>query len=90
MGNCWKKFYYSLPRQERCPYCKKNQFLDEKETAFKVSTQGCKICRIKMKYFHDSRDNYTRTPARKTSYSRIYDTDPCRFIRNTKAEGRYY
>ena len=53
MGNCWKKMYYSLPRQEICPYCKKKQFISEQETAFKISTSGCRVCRIKMKYFQE-------------------------------------
>ena len=86
MGNCWKKMYYSLPRQEICPYCKKKQFISEQETAFKISTSGCRVCRIKMKYFHDRNHRFERKP----SYDRIYDTDTFNNINNTKARGRYY
>ena len=61
MGNCWKKLYYSIPIQETCPYCKKKQIISEQETAFKISTSGCRVCRIKMKYFHvDFEDKTTK------------------------------
>jgi hypothetical protein len=86
MGNCWKKFYYSLPKQETCPYCKKKKFISEQETAFKISTSGCRVCRIKMKYFHDSNHKFIRKP----SYDRIYDCDTFNNIRNTRVKGRYY
>ena len=54
MGNLCNKLYYSLPMKEQCPYCKKYHYISEEETAFKISTSGCRVCRIKMKYFHDA------------------------------------
>ena len=96
MGNCWKKMYYSLPRQEICPYCKKKQFISEQETAFKISTSGCRICRIKNKYyFKPVSVSITKVPVnqklvKKPSYNRIYDPDPFNNVSNTKVSGRYH
>ena len=86
MGNLCNKLYYSIPQRQKCPYCPKSPFISEQETAFKISTSGCRVCRIKMKYFHDSNHNFERKP----SYDRIYDTDPFNNINNTKVKGRYY
>ena len=51
MGNFCNKLYYSIPHRQKCPYCPKSPFISETETAFKISTQGCRVCRIKMKYY---------------------------------------
>ena len=55
MGNtCIKNInnlYYKLPVTEKCPHCKKNRYVSKSETAFLISTRGCRICRLKIKYF---------------------------------------
>ena len=48
MGNtCIKNFYKKMPISEKCCICKKQRFIGGAETAFRISTQGCKICRLK-------------------------------------------
>ena len=55
MGNyCIKSMYKKMPVSEKCPYCKKQRFIGGDETAFRISIHGCKICRLKKKYFHPS------------------------------------
>ena len=93
MGNLCNKLYYSIPQRQKCPYCPKSPYISETETAFKISTQGCRVCRIKMKYYFkpiDDKSNSTNTYIRKPSYDRTYDTDPFNNVKNTKVRGRYY
>ena len=45
------KLYEKTLPTEKCPYCKKKKIIGGKETAFLISTQGCRICRIKNKYY---------------------------------------
>lgn len=48
MGNtCIKNFYKKMPISEKCSICKKQRFIGGAETAFRISTQGCKVCRLK-------------------------------------------
>ena len=44
------KLYEKLQPTETCPYCKKNKIIGGKETVFIITTQGCRVCRIKNKY----------------------------------------
>ncbi len=94
MGNLCNKLYYSLPMKEQCPYCKKKVYISETETAFKISTQGCRVCRIKMKYYFKpikkENSQLTNTFIKKPSYDKIYDTDPFNNVKTTKVKGRYY
>ena len=45
------KLYEKIQPTEKCPYCKKNIIIGVKETVFLISTQGCRMCRIKNKYY---------------------------------------
>jgi len=89
MGNMCNKLYYSIPQRQKCPYCTKSPFISETETAFKISTQGCRVCRIKMKYYFKPIDQKNAL-IKKPSYDRTYDTDPFNNVKNTKVRGRYY
>ena len=88
------KLYYSIPRRQQCPYCKKKPYISETETAFKISTQGCRVCRIKMKYYFkpiNEKKQLTNTFIKKPSYDKIYETDPYNNVKTTKVQGsRYY
>jgi len=91
MGNLCNKLYYTIPQRQKCPYCPKSPYISETETAFKISTQGCRVCRMKMKYFFKPihyKSNSTDT--RKLSYDRTYNTDPFNNAKHTKVRGRYY
>lgn len=65
MGNtCFKNInnlYYKLPVTEKCPYCKKNRYISKRETAFVITTRGCRICRLKMKYYNKHNNEVTVT-----------------------------
>jgi hypothetical protein len=53
MGNtCVKGFYKKMPISEKCSICNKQRFIGGDETAFRISIHGCKVCRLKRKYFH--------------------------------------
>ena len=53
MGNtCIKNFYKKMPISEKCCICKKQRFIGGDETAFRISMHGCKVCRLKKKYFN--------------------------------------
>jgi len=56
MGNtCIKNInnlYNKLPDTEKCPHCKKNRYISNRETSFVISIRGCRICRLKMKYYN--------------------------------------
>ena len=71
MGNtCIKNInnlYYKLPAKEKCPHCKKNRYVSEKETAFVISTRGCRICRLKIKYFR-KRNHYDEVTITRVSF----------------------
>jgi len=88
------KLYEKTLSTEKCPYCKKKKIIGGKETAFLISTQGCRICRIKNKnYFKPV--SITKVPVnqklvKKPSYNRIYDPDPFNNVSNTKVSGRYH
>tara|TARA_B100001093_G_C26841339_1_gene1020719 strand:+ start:54 stop:341 length:288 start_codon:yes stop_codon:yes gene_type:complete len=95
MGNMCNKLYYSIPQRQKCPYCTKSPFISETETAFKISTQGCRVCRIKMKYYFkpiNDKKHPTNTFIKKPSYDKVYDTDPFNNVTITqvKVKGRYY
>ena len=92
MGNCWKKFYEKLQEKQKCPYCKKEKYTDESETAFLISTQGCRICRITMKYYHDDKNVLQRhRPNKPWNKKMSYEADPFEnYTKNTiKVKGRY-
>lgn len=62
MGNtCIKNFYKKLPISEKCCICKKQRFIGGDETAFRISTHGCKVCRLKQKYFNTDNSEITIT-----------------------------
>ena len=65
MGNtCLKKvnnLYYKLPITEKCPQCKKKRYVSQQETAFLISTRGCRICRLKNKYYFYKNNEVTIT-----------------------------
>ena len=90
------KLYEKTLPTEKCPYCKKKKIIGGKETAFLISTQGCRICRIKNKYyFKPVSVTITKVPVnqklvKKPSYNRIYDPDPFNNVSNTKVSGRYH
>ena len=87
------KLYEKIKPTEKCPYCKKNIIIVGGETAFKIFTEGCKICRLKHKYLFKP---VTITKVRvnnldrKPSYNKIYDTDPFNNVSNIKVSGRYH
>ena len=93
MGNCWKKLYEKLQEKQKCPYCKKEKYIDESETAFLISTQGCRVCRIKLKYFYDeNKITQSNRPNKPWNKKLSYSTDPFNnYAKNTiKVKGRYY
>ena len=45
------KLYENIQPTEKCSYCKKNKIIGSKETAFVITTQGCRTCRIKINIF---------------------------------------
>lgn len=62
MGNtCIKNFYKKMPISEKCCICKKQRFIGGYETAFCISTQGCRVCRLKKKYFNTDNCEITIT-----------------------------
>lgn len=71
MGNtCFKNInnlYYKLPVTEKCPYCKKNRYISKRETAFVITTRGCRICRLRMKYFV-KRNHYNEVTVTRVSF----------------------
>lgn len=87
------KLYEKTLPTEKCPYCKKNKIIVGQETAFKIYTEGCKICRLKHKYLFKP-VTVTKIPVnnldRKPSYNRIYDPDPFNNVINKKVKGRYH
>jgi len=53
MGNtCIKKFYKKMPQSEKCCICKKQRFIGGDETAFRITIHGCRVCRLRKKYFN--------------------------------------
>ena len=88
------KLYEKTLPTEKCPYCKKNKIIGVKETVFLISTQGCRICRIKNKYYFKP-VTITKVPVnqilvKKPSYNRIYDPDPFNNVSKKKVKGRYH
>jgi len=69
MGNYCIKLCEKLQTREKCPYCKKFIFVGKIETSFKIITQGCRVCRIKMKYFDESSNTLGKNP-----HNQIYKT----------------
>tara|TARA_B100001057_G_C22094590_1_gene660904 strand:- start:203 stop:424 length:222 start_codon:yes stop_codon:yes gene_type:complete len=63
MGNtCIKNFYKKMPISEKCCICKKQRFIGGDETAFRISMYGCRVCRLKKKYFSaDTNDEVSIT-----------------------------
>ena len=62
MGNtCIKNFYKKMPISEKCSICKKQRFIGGDETVFRISTYGCKVCRLKKKYFNTDVDEVSIT-----------------------------
>lgn len=63
MGNtCIKNFYKKMPISEKCCICKKQRFIGGAETAFSISMHGCRVCRLKKKYFSaDTNDEVSIT-----------------------------
>jgi len=91
MGNYCMKLYEKIQPTETCPYCKKNKIIGGKETVFIITTQGCRICRLKNKYIFKpvsitkvSNDNL----GIKMSYKRVFEDN--NNINNNKVTGRYY
>tara|TARA_B110000971_G_C19965652_1_gene480091 strand:- start:250 stop:525 length:276 start_codon:yes stop_codon:yes gene_type:complete len=91
MGNYCMKLYEKIQPTEKCPYCKKNKIVGDKETTFVITSQGCRICRLKNKYIFKpvsitkvSNDNL----GIKMSYKRVFEDN--NNINNNKVTGRYY
>lgn len=86
------KLYENIQPTEKCSYCKKNKIIGSKETAFVITTQGCRTCRIKNKYLFKP-VSIKRVPinnlARKPLYNRVFDTDSFN-CNNKNVIGRYY
>ena len=62
MGNtCIKNFYKKVPISEKCCICKKQRFIGGDETAFRISMHGCRVCRLKKKYFNTDNIEVTIT-----------------------------
>lgn len=62
MGNtCIKNFYKKMPISEKCCICKKQRFIGGDETAFRISSYGCRVCRLKKKYFNTDNIEVTIT-----------------------------
>jgi len=85
------KLYEKIQPMETCPYCKNNKLIGGKETVFIITTQGCRVCRIKNKYLFKP-VSITKVPltnlGRKPSYNRVFDT--FHNVSNKKVTGRYY
>lgn len=62
MGNiCLKNIYNRMPVSEKCCICKKQRFVGGDETSFRISVHGCKVCRLKKKYFNKDNQEVTIT-----------------------------
>ena len=65
MGNtCIKNFYKKMPISEKCCICKKQRFIGGDETQFRISVHGCRVCRLKKKYFNTNNEEVTITSYR--------------------------
>ena len=65
MGNtCIKNFYKKMPISEKCCICKKQRFIGGDETAFRISIHGCRVCRLRKKYFNTNNEEVTVTSYR--------------------------
>ena len=65
MGNtCIKQFYKKMPISEKCCICKKQRFIGGDETAFRISIHGCRVCRLRKKYFNTNNEEVTVTSYR--------------------------
>jgi len=65
MGNtCIKQFYKKMPISEKCCICKKQRFIGGDETAFRISIHGCRVCRLRKKYFNTNNKEVTITSYR--------------------------
>ena len=93
MGNFCNKLYYSIPQKQKCPYCNKKVYINETETSIKILTQGCRVCRIKMKYYFKpitKKHHLINTFIKKPDYNKIYNREQFNNVKKPKVEGRYY